>query len=435
MNEMAKQMAKYFKEKPEYKRLLNGIKSKYINFGEIKGNVVIKNPDNAEAEALSGLMKKDYSKNKSISINLAVLQKRIDESKFYGAELKDIIFEYFKEEITTKKENKNSYENQLSEYFKEIVEQNKNTKIYNTLKEIVESKNQIYYKLKKYYNKNKEELRTALINASKGINELPKSRTRIPVYASNITGNPHGFDRNTLCGKLFITLICYMEKIQYPNNTEELAEIYYNNNLLIDDVSNMVLCKNVLGFIKNNKEQYIEHQGLQGFYQNHEPIYLNLFNLSNIESLAKPSKYKEVIVMENPTVFMEVSEKCNKKDFPLVCTYGQVKLSGLILLDMFVKKGYKICYSGDLDPEGIQIADKLKQRYKNNLKFFGFDVDTYNKKLSNVYLSETRIKKLNGIKSFELLKICDKIRASKKASYEEENIDNIIKYINSKYNK
>ena len=264
---------------------------------------------------------------------------------------------------------------------------------------------------------------------------MPKSRTRIPVYASNITGNPHGFDRNTLCGKLFITLICYMEKIQYPNNTEELAEIYYNNNLLIDDVSNMVLCKNVLGFIKNNKEQYIEHQGLQGFYQNHEPIYLNLFNLSNIESLAKPSKYKEVIVMENPTVFMEVSEKCNKKDFPLVCTYGQVKLSGLILLDMFVKKGYKICYSGDLDPEGIQIADKLKQRYKNNLKFFGFDVDTYNKKLSNVYLSETRIKKLNGIKSFELLKICDKIRASKKASYEEENIDNIIKYINSKYNK
>ena len=132
---------------------------------------------------------------------------------------------------------------------------------------------------------------------------------------------------------------------------------------------------------------------------------------------------------------MEVSEKCNKKDFPLVCTYGQVKLSGLILLDMFVKKGYKICYSGDLDPEGIQIADKLKQRYKVNLKFFGFDVDTYNKKLSNVYLSETRIKKLNGIKSFELFKICDKIRDSKKASYEEENIDNIIKYINYKLPK
>ncbi|WP_455936833.1 DUF2399 domain-containing protein [Gemella morbillorum] len=45
-------------------------------------------------------------------------------------------------------------------------------------------------------------------------------------------------------------------------------------------------------------------------------------------------------------------------------------MSELILLDMFVKNGYKICYSGDLDPECIQIADKLKQRYKNNLEFF-----------------------------------------------------------------
>lgn len=430
MNEMSKQMAKYFKEKTEYKRLINGIKSKYINFREIKGNVLIKNPDKAEAQALSGLMKKDYSKNKNISINLASLQKRIDDSKFSGAELKDILFEYFKEEITTKKENKKSYENNLSEYFEEILEQNTNTKVYNTLKEIIESKNQIYYKLKKYYNKNKEELKTALMNASKGINELPKNKTRIPVYASNITGNPHGFDRNTLCGKIFITLICYMEKIQYPQNTEELAEIYYSNNLLIDDVSNMVLCKNVLGFIKNDKQQYIEHQGLQGFFQNYEPIYLNLYNLSNIELLAEPDKYKEVMVMENPTVFMEVSEKCEKKDFPLVCTYGQVKLSGLILLDMFVKQGYKICYSGDIDPEGIQIADKLKQRYKNSLKFLGFDVNTYNQNLSNVYLSETRIKKLNGIKSLELLKICDKIRVSKKASYEEENIKNIVEYIN-----
>ena len=102
MIKVAKEMAEYFKNEQAYKRLLNGIKSKYINLGEIKGNVIIKNLDKAEAQALSGLMKKDYSKNKSISINLAILQKRIDESKFSGAQLKDIIFEYFKEEITKK---------------------------------------------------------------------------------------------------------------------------------------------------------------------------------------------------------------------------------------------------------------------------------------------------------------------------------------------
>ena len=59
---------------------------------------------------------------------------------------------------------------------------------------------------------------------------------------------------------------------------------------------------------------------------------------------------------------MEIVDKCKIKDFPLVCTYGQVKLSGIILLNLLVDSGYKLYYTGDIDPEGIQIADKLKQR-------------------------------------------------------------------------
>ena len=42
-----------------------------------------------------------------------------------------------------------------------------------------------------------------------------------------------------------------------------------------------------------------------------------------------------------------------------MCTYGQVRLSGIILLNLLIESGLKIYYSGDLDPEGIQIADKL----------------------------------------------------------------------------
>lgn len=118
---MSEQMSEYFKQKPEYKRLLNGIKSKYINLGEIKGNVVIKNPDKNEQQALSGLMKKDYSKNKTITINLKKLPKRIDESRYSGAELKEIILKYFKEEIITKKENKENYEKELNNFFEQIL--------------------------------------------------------------------------------------------------------------------------------------------------------------------------------------------------------------------------------------------------------------------------------------------------------------------------
>lgn len=435
----SKKMAEYFKTKAEYKRLLKGIKSKYISLGEIKGNVIINNPDKSEKQALSGLMKKDYSKNKSISINLKVLQQRIDDSKFSGADLKEILYEYFSEDIMTKKENKGQYEIDIAEFFEDILDLNINTEIYKYLKDIIASKNEVYQKWRKYYNKDKSELKIALLNACNGINNLPKERIRIPVFASSITGNPHEFDKNTLSGKLFIMLICYIKNMSVPQSTEELAEIYYTNNLLIDDVSNMVLCRNIMGFTKGKRcvvygQSCIkseQHLGLKGFFMNNEPIYLNLYNLSNIGHLTKYDEYGKVVVMENPAVFMAVCEKCKKKDFPIVCTYGQVKLSGLMLLDMLVEQKYTIYYSGDIDPEGIGIADKLKIRYKDDLHFLGFDVNTYKQNLSNVELPMSRLKKLDKIKSSELQDVCNELRFLKKASYEEENINAIVDFIDN----
>lgn len=434
----SKQLAEYFKSNSGYTRLLKGIKNKYINLGEIKGNVVINNPNGLERQALSGLMKKDYSKNKSISINLKVLTKRLEDTKFQGADLKDTINEYFKEEIKTKKEKNESYEIEIEKFFETILDDNTNTKIYKYLQEIISSKNETYNKLKKYYNKDKEELKKALLNVCKGINNLPNEKIRIPVFASDITGNPHGFDRNTICGKIFIMILCYIENMKIPRNTEELLEVYYNHNLLIDDVSNMVLCKNIKGYRKEeiNKEQsytkYIKHNGLEWFSKYDEPIYLNLYNLSNIAFLEENHKYNEVVVMENPAVFMEVAEKTKNSDFPIVCTYGQVKLSGLILLDMLVKQNYKIYYSGDIDPEGIQIADKLKSRYNDDLYFLGFDINTYRNNLSNVKISNTRLKKLKKNKSEYLKAICEEVNLIKKASYEEKNIEEIVKFIDSR---
>lgn len=436
MNLQSSQMAKFFKENLQYNRLLKEIKKKYMQLGEIKGNVIINNPNNIEKQAMSGLMKKDYSRNKSISINLKILQERIDNSKFAGAKIKEILDEYFDEKIITKKETKESYEAELTYFFEEILSQNLDTKIYKYLKEIFENKNEIYYKLKKDYNKNKEELKIALVGACAGINNLPEEKTRIPVFASNITGNPHGFDRNTLCGKIFVMLICYINKTKIPKNTEELSEIYYNNNLLIDDISNMVLCKNIECFVEKNKIREdrintvnIRHEGIQGFSKYNEPIFLTLYNLSKISSISKESKFKKVLITENPTVFMEIVDKCKVKDFPLVCTYGQVKLAGIVLLNLMVEAGYKLYYSGDIDPEGIQIADKLKSRYKNNIDFIGFDKDTYHNNISDIILSKSRIQKLENIKSEDLKEIVYEIKKIKKVTYEEKNIKNIIKFI------
>lgn len=448
--EILEEAVKYFKSNIGYQRLLKGIKNKYISFGDIKGNVIITNPSKEEREALSGLMKKDYSKNKTININLIKLQRELENTRFSNINLKEFINKYFEEEILTKKENKEKYQEEIDVFFKEILIENEGTYVYPYLKQILESKSQIYYNLKKYYNKEKDLLRNSLQQACMGINNLPLANTRIPVFASNIINNPHGYDKKTLTGTIFVMLLSYINGISRPRNSEELYELYYKNHLLVDDVSNMVLCRNLVGYIEDKKEKiyksvnckeninenddkiskkYKEHEGLSGFKKYNEPIYLTIYNLANIDCIEKNNKYKKVLITENPAVFMGIVEKCKIHDFPLICTYGQVKLAGIILLDLLVKQKFKLYYSGDIDPEGLQIADKLKIRYGENLNFIGLDKKTYLENMSNVYLSESRISKLNQIKSKELQEVAKALSKNRLATYEEENIDNLIDFI------
>ncbi|MBR2786814.1 MAG: DUF2399 domain-containing protein [Clostridia bacterium] len=441
----------YFKENAGYNRLLNGMKEKYISLGKITGNVIINKPSIQEKQALSGLMKKDYSRNMSISINLLKLQQRIDESKFSGVQLQDILNSYFCQGILTKKEELQNKKDELENFFEKILRKNENTYMYGILAQSMENKNSLYQTIKRYYKENKEETEKEFITACQGINYIRnariKEKIRIPVFATEIASNPHKFDKKTLCGKLFIQLLCYINNQQYPRNSEELAELYYNNGLLVDDVSNMVLCKNLVGYKQVSKAKkensaieiaykenssietkYEVHQGLDGFYKYNEPVYLTLYNLSNISSIRR-GKYNKVLITENPAVFMEIIKQSELKDFPLICTYGQVKLAGIMLMDLLVAEKYQLYYSGDLDPEGIQIADKLKQRYNESLTFIGFDKRTYYRNISEVEISQSRLQKLKNIKSLELNEVCEEIQKVKKAGYEEKNINHIVEYL------
>ena len=376
-----------------------------------------------EKDALSGIMKKDYSKNNTISINLNKFQERLDNTKFAGVNLKEIIENYFAEDVISNKESKQKYNDEIKKFFNEVLKEEENTFVYEFLKKIIDDKKVEYLNLKKYCNRDKVALKQALHEACKGINNLPDKNTRTPVFASKILGNPHGFDKKNLSGKIFVMLLSYIDGRKSPKNSEELADLYYKYHLLIDDVSNMILCKNIIG-IKDNGQ---EHDGMKGFSEANEPLYLTIYNLSNIPTVKNDKKYNKVMVMENPAVFMEVAEKCKIKDFPMVCTYGQVKLAGIILLDLLVNAGFKIYYSGDIDPEGMQIANKLKRRYGEDFEFFGFDKETYFRNMSDVKISDERVKKLKAIEN--LTKLCENMKELKRAAYEEKNIDNIVKFI------
>lgn len=114
---------------------------------------------------------------------------------------------------------------------------------------------------------------------------------------------------------------------------------------------------------------------------------------------------------------------------PIICTYGQIKLSAIILIKLLEKECEKIYYSGDIDPEGIQIADKIKSLFPSKIQLIGYDEDTYYKNISNVTLSPSRLEKLNKIKNEELIEISNIVKKEKRASYEELKIESLYMQI------
>ena len=64
-----------------------------------------------------------------------------------------------------------------------------------------------------------------------------------------------------------------------------------------------------------------------------------------------------VYVMENPAVFSAILDaNDNSRLPPLVCTSGPLSVAALLLLDELVAAGGILYYSGDFDPEGLQIG-------------------------------------------------------------------------------
>ena len=44
-----------------------------------------------------------------------------------------------------------------------------------------------------------------------------------------------------------------------------------------------------------------------------------------------------------------------------MCMNGHPRLAGLMALDLLAKSDTRVYYAGDLDPEGVVIAQKLSQ--------------------------------------------------------------------------
>lgn len=425
---------RYFKENSGYRRIFKGILDKYRSLGRMGGSVTLRSLTDNERSVLGSHLRRDYSKKDWATFSVKAFEESLADTRFGKYSLEEILGWYFGKGVMSKAQEESLFLKERDSFFRSFLSEYKDGSAGFWLENIIDGSGIGIRRIMAAYSKDKEELgnkiqwvasalKTLDLNRAKRGREGEKANFRLPVLASVITRDPHAFDRGTLGGDLLVDALCTVYNLNPPSNNQDIAEILLKGGILVDEVSNFVTVAGLVAY-KGGKAHPVWTSALsQG-----EMLQIPLANLVNIERIESP--VKRVYVVENPAVFSAILDNFGVGDIPpLICSYGQLKLSGLLVLDKLANEGADIFYSGDFDPEGLLIANKLAQRYWGNFHLWCYDLEDYRSIFSNQIISQRRLSILNNVNLPALQEVKAEMLKTKKAGYQELLIHKLLKSI------
>ena len=163
-------------------------------------------------------------------------------------------------------------------------------------------------------------------------------------------------------------------------------------NLIKDEIAGSLAIFNIHLIIKNTN-----HQGAEWCYKYKQPFMLAYCNLVNVDKATTDNNL--VYVVENEMVFTTLQKEIKDNDIALICTSGQPSLTAQKLIELLVKENNRIFYSGDIDPEGLGICDRLWKKYPNNITPWLMNSNDYLASISNEEVSVQRLSLLDKIEN------------------------------------
>lgn len=405
-----------------YKKIFKEVYKKYKGYGKITGSFTLKPKNEEERRVLSNfdpsVLYKDSAKIKCREVEKLFI-KRFNDIVF-----SELLEKAVCEELKTNKEIKEDKAEKLEEFFKDIIDLSKEGQGLKWFKELRNSKKYGYNTLIRKYNEsleNRDEIVKKVSLVIDALNNLPyinSTYKNIAVFSAEVSRNPHFLDFDTFTGGLFKSALEFIFSKENVKAIGEINELYYEAGILKDELSNHCTMFSLNAF--DFQEREIE--AIKEFNNWGEPLEISISNLSKVKFFRVIDDV--VYVFENPAVFHEVLKRC-KRPVSLICTSGQLNLSSYMLLDK-IKDLNVIYYSGDFDPEGLLIADRIKRRYKDRVKFMFYNEKVYKEILSGNIISDSRLASFEKLQDKELKDLAEVIKVEKKAGYEEVLIEKYL---------
>ena len=411
----------YFCQTPVWKKLLEGFWEKYRSYGKFSGKVVLKNLTAQDIEELEGFFGKNFHGQKSVTISAEKFRKILENSRYSIITPECLLESFFGQTIIGKQAQKMLRKQQKQEILKSIRKDYEKTPIEAFLKQLQEI-------IKDKENGNLEEWNQKLRLGAEIYNHLPYRKNEkmyLAVFSAGITGNPHAFDYGTPGGTFLYQIIQMDLKIRKIEvSSSELFPAYKRQKsyllegIMIDDISNYAMLYQIQAVKKDGSM----HKGVSGFYEEHQIVQVSLGIIAEWEEIH--CIQNEIYIVENPSIFAMLCEKENKSKtektgVSYMCMNGQPRLASLLVLDLLAKTNTIVYYAGDLDPEGLLIAQKLAQYYKGEFHYWCMDENHYEKCRSKEKISAKRMKILEKIRDERLLPVVEQIKMYEVSGYQE----------------
>ncbi|MGN0398977.1 MAG: TIGR02679 family protein [Blautia sp.] len=413
----------YFRERPVYQKLFEKFYEKYKSLGRLGGKVVLTGLREQDRQHLGGFLQKNFSGQKSVTVSFESMEKALKKSRFSELSWEEILEDYLGEALISRKEREKLEETKRRQFFQDVLDRVEASPGKRWLEQTLQERGEGFVFLMQQYGEQPGKLRELLLTFIKSIDALPESPELLAVFSARTTGNPHFFDEGMPGERLLIAFLnsrsCGKEMVfSGMSAAERKNRILYEAGILKDNLSNDTL---VYGIHARKKDGTL-HRGIEGFFEEKEPVKLTLLTLGNLSKIWGQDG-ASVYVVENPAVFSELMQKY--PDRTLVCGNGQPRLATFVLLDRLAENRI-LYYAGDFDPEGLLIAQRLKERYKDRLVLWNYETDFYEKYISSVRLEEARLKKLEKVVIPELLDIKRSMLIKKCAAYQETMIEQYL---------
>lgn len=394
----------YFKN-PNLKTLFDILKEKYYKTSKLVGTVKITPKTKEEVTEIEKLLRNGkYLKNNEESlIKILDIRKGIEKSKYYNYSL-EVILEHLYGTIKPKKIIKEEKKQIDNENYNNFINKYKDSSIESLLFNI--PKNEIIQNINKDY--------ILFTNVCNALLKIPDFPVLLSVFSTTISKDPHYFDLETKASNLLIKYLSILKGINMPKTRIEKINLLKKCNIITDAYSNFVITYNLWG------EDYLDILASR-----QEPVLLNINNIVNLKKLY--TKNKKIIILENPSVLDYITKI--DTEYGIIIGGGNPNAALYELLDKF--SDHTFLYNGDYDPEGLLIADKLSKKYKD-LKLILYSEKLFEKAKSNKGISDARIKILDNLTNIELMKIGTLIKSTRSIGYQEEIIDDLIRYIKEK---